>query len=546
MDQLGELFRLEADFARAEPLLRDALAARRASLGPDDPAVIQSLGHLGRLFEDEGQFARAEEPYREALAASERRFGAGSPESAGLPGRLRARNQSDLGRESKAIESPATGARRSARGRSARRRSASPLPSRASDFTSTAAGEYPESAAALERALAIRQKVARARASARRCDPARSRRRLRRRVPPRRRREDRRERARGPSGRAARGSSEGRRGAQHARDHPHLAPRLCRSGAGFPRAVRPIPAGLGKGSSRHAFGREQPRDHAAPRRPGIRGGIAGARGPGGAARGQRSATGALARENLAATLEQEGRPREALEARAAGPGDSAEARRRGLRATSPWPCVRWRSPRSCAARRDLAEQDFRAGLRLGEGLTPSRGNATYNGGFRWPISSSARAAAPRPSRCSPARSPRSTEPAVPWTRSGASRHGCCKLTAQGPPAHEPTPPERSARPCAPCRPWRSISIPRRGPCSPPVGRPAPPARESPPRSGRRHPGNDPCLQAFPFLPIEGIDRQECSSETQAVPVANGRRLGKEMRRGRAGEMSEMRSPDLRE
>ena len=87
-------------------------------------------------------------------------------------------------------------------------------------------------------------------------------------------------------------------------------------------------------------------------------------------------TGAFARENLATTLEQEGRPREALEL--ARQALALQRRREGE--TSGNVAVALRSvavAEEMCGEASLAEQDFRAGLRLGEELTPSRGNATY-------------------------------------------------------------------------------------------------------------------------------------------------------------------------
>lgn len=48
LDQVGEVLRLKADYAGAEPLLREALDLRSAQLARDDPAIIES-GALGCL-----------------------------------------------------------------------------------------------------------------------------------------------------------------------------------------------------------------------------------------------------------------------------------------------------------------------------------------------------------------------------------------------------------------------------------------------------------------------------------------------------------------
>ena len=287
MDQLGELFRLEADFRRAEPLLQAALAARRAVLGPDDPAVIQSLGHLGRLLEDKGEFASAEGPFREALAASERRFGPDSPESAACLDDF-GTNQSDLGREAKAI-----GLLR--RALAIRERALGP------DALGVAAS-LQSLGLHLDGGASTRSPLPRSNArsrSGRRSSGSRIRSSVRPRsislasmttrtasTPPRRRPES---------------SLDVLRRALP-EDHPKVGEALNMLGiirtsrrdfAGAVPVFRELLARyrqrLGKEPSRHARAGEQPRDHAAPRRPGVRGGVAGARGPGRAARGQRSA-----------------------------------------------------------------------------------------------------------------------------------------------------------------------------------------------------------------------------------------------------------------
>jgi serine/threonine-protein kinase len=157
MDQLGEIQRLQADYADAEPLLRAALAARRAALAPDDPAVIESLGHLGRLLDDRGEFAAAEGPLRAALAATERRFGPDSTESARRLDDF-ASNQSDLGREKAALDllRRALAIRETKLGADAPELAAS-LETLGARLD--AAGDYGEAVADLERALAIRRRI---------------------------------------------------------------------------------------------------------------------------------------------------------------------------------------------------------------------------------------------------------------------------------------------------------------------------------------------------------------------------------------------------
>jgi len=82
LDQVGQIFRLKADYTQAQSLLEQALAMRRRILPQDDASVIDSLGNVGALLQYRGDFAAADRAYFEALAAAERRFGAESTQAA--------------------------------------------------------------------------------------------------------------------------------------------------------------------------------------------------------------------------------------------------------------------------------------------------------------------------------------------------------------------------------------------------------------------------------------------------------------------------------
>jgi eukaryotic-like serine/threonine-protein kinase len=157
LDQVGEIRRLTADYAGAEPLLRQALAARRARLPADDPAVLDSLVHLGLLLEDRGAFADAEGRLREALASSERRFGADATETAARLDDFAA-VQADLGREPAALAL-------AQRALAIRERRLGPdSPEVAASLACLGerldeAADYGRAVEALERALAIRRQV---------------------------------------------------------------------------------------------------------------------------------------------------------------------------------------------------------------------------------------------------------------------------------------------------------------------------------------------------------------------------------------------------
>ena len=87
-------------------------------------------------------------------------------------------------------------------------------------------------------------------------------------------------------------------------------------------------------------------------------------------------TAAFARQNLAKALEQEARPREALEL--ARQALELQRRREGEKSGNVAVALREVAiAEELCGEAGLAEQDFRAGLHLGEALMPSRGNATY-------------------------------------------------------------------------------------------------------------------------------------------------------------------------
>ncbi|MEM6990135.1 MAG: serine/threonine-protein kinase [Myxococcota bacterium] len=86
-DEAGALFlnnRGAMTLAAGRPELarkdhEEALALRRAALGPDHPDVAVSLTHLGNVSRDLGQGAEALEFYRRALSIRQRVFGDGHP-----------------------------------------------------------------------------------------------------------------------------------------------------------------------------------------------------------------------------------------------------------------------------------------------------------------------------------------------------------------------------------------------------------------------------------------------------------------------------------
>jgi tetratricopeptide (TPR) repeat protein len=67
-------------FAAAAPLYHQALLIEEEVLGPEHPAVANSLFNLGNLYYVQEQYGEAEAAYRRALTLLERRHGLSSPE----------------------------------------------------------------------------------------------------------------------------------------------------------------------------------------------------------------------------------------------------------------------------------------------------------------------------------------------------------------------------------------------------------------------------------------------------------------------------------
>ncbi|MDW8469031.1 MAG: tetratricopeptide repeat-containing protein [Burkholderiales bacterium] len=70
------------EYARALPLLQRSLAIREKALGPEHPAVAQSLNDLAGLYRAMGEYARALPLYERSLAILEKALGAEHPDVA--------------------------------------------------------------------------------------------------------------------------------------------------------------------------------------------------------------------------------------------------------------------------------------------------------------------------------------------------------------------------------------------------------------------------------------------------------------------------------
>ena len=73
--------RAKGDLAAAEPLLREALEARRETLGDRHPDTLISINSLGVLLKEKGELAAAEPLFREALVMRRKTLGKRHPDT---------------------------------------------------------------------------------------------------------------------------------------------------------------------------------------------------------------------------------------------------------------------------------------------------------------------------------------------------------------------------------------------------------------------------------------------------------------------------------
>ena len=67
INNLGLLFKAQGKLEEAEPLYREALEGKRATLGDRHLTPSASINNLGLLFQDQGKLEEAEPLFREAL-----------------------------------------------------------------------------------------------------------------------------------------------------------------------------------------------------------------------------------------------------------------------------------------------------------------------------------------------------------------------------------------------------------------------------------------------------------------------------------------------
>ena len=70
------------DYARAEPLFRQALEIRKKALGESHPDYATSLNNLAVLYRAMGDYARAEPLFRQALEIQKKALGESHPDYA--------------------------------------------------------------------------------------------------------------------------------------------------------------------------------------------------------------------------------------------------------------------------------------------------------------------------------------------------------------------------------------------------------------------------------------------------------------------------------
>lgn len=82
LNQVGQRRHHLAEWTRAEPLMRRALAMDEASFGPEHPEVARGLNNLAQLLKATNRLAEAEPLMRRALSINEKSFGPDHPEVA--------------------------------------------------------------------------------------------------------------------------------------------------------------------------------------------------------------------------------------------------------------------------------------------------------------------------------------------------------------------------------------------------------------------------------------------------------------------------------
>ena len=79
LKDLGDIYRLQGDYARAEELLQRALAIREAASDENKANVAKIYNSQAEMYRAQGQYAKAEALYLKAIAIVEQSVGANDP-----------------------------------------------------------------------------------------------------------------------------------------------------------------------------------------------------------------------------------------------------------------------------------------------------------------------------------------------------------------------------------------------------------------------------------------------------------------------------------
>ncbi|MBA2682543.1 MAG: tetratricopeptide repeat protein [Ktedonobacteraceae bacterium] len=80
--QAGWYLQIAGQYKQAEPLLRNALEIKEATLAPNDPSTAESLNNLALLYQNQGRYEEAELLFKRALAIREETLGGEHPDTA--------------------------------------------------------------------------------------------------------------------------------------------------------------------------------------------------------------------------------------------------------------------------------------------------------------------------------------------------------------------------------------------------------------------------------------------------------------------------------
>ena len=78
---LAVLYKAMGGYAKAEPLLKEALETRQKVLGPEHPDTVRSLNSLAEIYQAMGEYAKAEPLLQEALRIRQKFLGPEDPDA---------------------------------------------------------------------------------------------------------------------------------------------------------------------------------------------------------------------------------------------------------------------------------------------------------------------------------------------------------------------------------------------------------------------------------------------------------------------------------